>query len=296
MVQVLDEILADRHIELFDIDKVEVGQKDYLVQTKDLVRWRMQRNVKGSPQRLIVIDGKPVTTCTRRYRPLQHKEVYLLAMEALLENGKEPISVQASRPDEYRAVMEFMLEKEQPIFENDYYNVSLKVTNSLDLSMGIYVMMGFWRKSCRNDLCIWDKEHLLHTASFMGRQEELARKVGESVTVVLRSKDEAQRRLKRTIEFAAEHQNVTEVLRKLQIRKSEMEFLDHFGIRPIYKKDTRKGLDELIGVMLDKNKIKTEYDVLNALTNLAGRVGNLKRKFEIEMRVLSLIEKARFAR
>jgi hypothetical protein len=85
-------------------------------------------------------------------------------------------------------------------------------------------------------------------------------------------------------------QQLVKAFRRLNMRKTELEWLREFGIETRFKNHDR---GDIVDVEMNNKLARTEYDVINAITNVAGRVDSMSRMLELQMGIMETLKSAR---
>lgn len=267
-----------------------VPQDDCYVITAEGKEFEVEQITKN-PRYLILADDEPVSTCGANYTLVSHETV-ISKFEGILRSlGVTWVERKLRNPREWQMVGDYILERNvSPLrtIPDDRYDYGLTVTNSIDLSMGIFVLAAYTRIVCENGLYIVEieaRKKVPHLAS-RGDPRAVLDKLDRVIPRVVGQRQRNDERISRLLDVVATPDHVQRVLNAMNVRKYEFEKLADDGISGEFEDEGRK----LVKVNLDKEL--NGYDLLNSVTRLANRVNTDSRQFELQTKALRYVERA----
>lgn len=237
-------------------------------------------------------DFKPIATCSEFYVPLPHKKVRNSFISAIENCGAEIQEMNVEYPRPHAMVAKATLTQDVELsdeYADDLFNFGIAISNSYDMSLGLHLMEYAYRQICSNGLYGWgwgsSKRHI-HIERNRDPEIILSR-IGNSVKELLEKKTTIRDDLVRRASIEADAMLVHRLLISIGTRKYEAEKLEGLGIKVTWDEG------KITKVDLDKKKIQTEYDVINAITNLANDVKTGNRKIELQMGLLDKMDNVR---
>lgn len=279
--------------EIRNITVVQAGKKkEYIVVCNDSTPHRMDK-VGQNPKFLLFYNREPTATCGNNYVPLFNDEIKEKTLQVLKTLDMEPLEIQDKYPKDNQWRMTAVLEKDVQIpighlSDPELWDWGISITNSYDLSMGIYVSLYLYRQICSNGLYafkITQKKHFLHVESER-KPEKILEKLDEAIKTMIENKAIFFERLNSMSKTVPTREQVRQVLRRMNVRKYESEILADHGIIVEWNKS------EIKEVQLG-TKIHSEFDVLNAMTSLANDVTSTGRQFELQHGMMEKILECR---
>jgi len=279
--------------EIKKIHIIKHGKKqEYVVTCTDGTPHRLNK-VGQNPKYLLFYNKEPIATCGNNYVPLFHKEVKDKTLEVLEALERPVVEIRDSHPKEYQWKMTAVLEKdvEVPVghfSDPELWDWGIGVTNSYDLSMGIYVSLYLYRQICSNGLYAWriaKKKHFVHVEKELN-PDAILDKLEYAIETMMDSRGVFFSRLESMSKVAPSEEQVALILRRMNVRKYEAEILADQGIITLWDKN------EVESVRLG-SKVHTEMDILNAVTSLANDVNTTTRQFELQNGIMEKILEAR---
>ena len=284
----LKDVIQTRNIERIIPQRVGKTQK-YKVQTAGFEGQEyVLESVNANPRHLILVNDEPVCTCTEYYVPIPNYVLKDMTNSVLEKIDIEPIGATEDFPKQYQWVYNVILEKDKaimPDIPDDRYDLGISITNSYDLSMGVHVMSYFYRLVCNNGLYMKfpaEQQHFKHMRA-KGNVDELMELIGDTIETVVRNRVQHQQLLIRTQKSGLRPHQTHRVLKQLCIRKYELELLKPFGILGTIEDDN------VLNIVIDNDKMKTEYDLINALTNIANDVRTPTRAWDLQRETLNMV-------
>lgn len=275
-------------LETIGIEKIEpvAGSDKYIIRTKDNEIHRLGRTTPNA-RFLIKVDDVPVSTCSKNYT-LVDNGALLKRVENVMDNlGIEWVGFTLKHPKPYQMVATYKLEEDVSPFPGkteDKYDYGLTITNSYDLSMGIYALTQYTRLICTNGLYVTEvesKRRMAHLAIGANPSGVYAR-LEKIVPDVLKNRANEIRRMEAMSSYPISKEEVEIVLNRLSFRKYEVEEIKGQGI--IAKYEERKVEVMHVKVGMDG------YQFLNAITATANSVKTQRRQFDLQSQAMGIIE------
>jgi len=292
----LDEVL----ITMPKIDDISIirdadGKKTgYTVMTVD-GNYTMDR-IGASPAKLVLVGEDPIATATRGYTPVQNKSVALKTYEVLLESdmpvkkfsarnvgGRNANKVAPHRLAFHgqfdiagRFEMEGASEAQLVDFGEDIFETALKVTNSYNMTSGLWAMVQTKRLICLN-MAVRNmtafSEHIVHRSANEDQMEVLDRTAD-----VIRKAEGAMTDLYQDIrgmrETPFDKESAKWLLDSLKLRQYEAEYIeDYGGIRVNHEPELE---------IVTMGNVATQWDMVNVITDLANHVKTDSRAFDLQ--------------
>jgi len=276
-------------------------ERKYRVHTVTLEHDGMERkqymldNLGANPRFVLLVNNDPICTCTEYYTPIPNQILKDMMRDAIEKMDMDPGLAVEEYPTEHQYVCTFMLEENVsiiPSIPDDKYDLGVSITNSYDLSMGIYVMTYFHRLVCDNGLYIKlpaEQQHFKHMRA-KGNDKELIQSIKESINRVIKNRIVHQKLLANTVTNELKSGQVLRVLRQLDVRKYEADLLEKQGIIGTIEDG------KIVDVIVNSAKIKTEYDLINAITYIANDVRTVTRAWDMQRNILNLVIQKRVPR
>lgn len=270
--------------------------KEYLIKTgleargEGKTRFRLNK-VSGNPKFLILRGNKAIATCTERYVPVPNKALKRTALEVFEDVGYQVRSENKTPIGKHAMIQSFILKDDyvvenSRVTEEDRLQWGIALSNSYDLSMGLNVMERVWRMICSNGMYGWGwGKTRRHTHFEKGHdKDEILARVGNSIRDVLDRRDNLASKFMDSTNRDIDPMLVERLLSQLEMRKYECKLLEGHGIFPKWKEG------KVDSVKLDEKIMSTEYDLINAITNVAKQVKTVKRQVELEQGIMERVQ------
>jgi len=292
---------GEEFIQTKEIDDIQVMKfrrqkrdfKPYKIKTRDGGQHWLKK-VSQNPKHLIFVNHKPVATCSVNYTPVAHSRLKDTCLETLSQLKLKPLDIEIRIPKTYQWVMTVTLERDYKLpighlrqFENFDWGIAL--TNSYDLSMGINAMIYVYRQICSNGLYGYDpidRKRFIHIERERD-QAVIRERVRSCIEDTVNHVKDYFKILEEMSQRTPTREQMALIFNRLNIRKTESVWLKDFGVEIEWDKS------DIDTVNLDGDLANTEYDLLNAITSISGRVEQVSRMFELQFGIMETIQRAR---
>jgi hypothetical protein len=293
------DIIETKEIEDIQVMKFKNNRKRYVpykVTTIDGGKHWLKK-VSQNPKHLIFVNHKPVATCSVNYTPISHSILKDTALTALTGLNLKPVDIDIKTPNTYQWIMTVTLEKNRKfpvghLKQFEKFDWGIALTNSYDMSMGVNAMIYTYRQICSNGMYGYDpidRKRFTHIEKARDEDMILERVRGCISDTVTHVKDYFDK-LEETTKIQPTPLQLIKTFKKLKMRKTELEWLREMGIETRFKNHDR---GDIVNVELDSKLAKTEYDVINAITSISGRVDSMSRMLELQMGIMETLQTTR---
>lgn len=234
--------------------------------------------VDANPQRLLFLDGKPVTTVSVRYVPLQNKTFFDSVEQIVRRSYPDVGAAYYEGASEWQRLGTYQVEAEveipfDPASSPDKFDFYIMVTNSMDTTYSINVV-GVWRLGA---LRLTSNSRVFHHARTGEGQRKLVDDVLGYLGRVILDHKLPTRTYARLKAEPLEERHVIEVANKMYLTKKEAAVLERWG----FKLERVEG--EYVGVVRipgAPTTARTGWDALVMFSEAAGAATSTWREWE----------------
>ena len=251
-------------------------------------------NISQNPKQIIIVNDTAIATCSHNYVPIINDMLLEAVLNKLKEFGIEvkDIKQEGIGKHSWRVTAIIETDVEVPVGHMqtpEKFSWGIAVTNSYDKSVGVNIYLYSLRMVCTNGLymtVVADSRAFRHIEKNHS-VETLMERISDNLKATIECASSFFEQLDRITKSTVTPKQVQRMLEQFNIRKYEALYLGDIGI------DVKWDHKKIESVNLNAKKMATEYDLLNAFTSLAQRVGTKTRAFELQTDIIQKIISAR---